>query len=360
MPAWHAVLVHPELAFASGTERMLATARVLREQGARVTLVARGGSRATAAEDAGCELVELELPTQPRRAPFAVARTKAALRELEPDVVHYTDGSLAGLAAAVAAQLDVPYLLELHGRPAEALPWHPERLASAVVPNEALREVAVNHGRLPKDRLRVLPHAPRPVELDDPGPFEREGPPTIGCSGFLDAGFDSGWFLEAARLVDLSGAACRWVILGEGPDERALRREMRQAGLASKMTVAVPTSASVGDTLARLDVHVACRTHGPGWLAASALVQGIPSIFAAVGEAFQLVQDRRTGILAEPGDAQRLADALLELLRNKMVARAMGAAGRELALERVPAQRFEGGTAELHAIALGKAVAQPG
>lgn len=358
MARWHAVLVHPELTFSSGTERLLATARALIEQGARVTIAARSGSREGAAREAGAEIAHVELPTDPRRSPFAAARTRRRLRRLEPDIVHATVEGLAPLLAWIAPGVGVPYLLELHGVVARRVPLHLELFRGALVPSEPQREAAVNHGQVPRALVRVVPHAPAPVPREGPGSFERERQVLVGCSGFLDDAFDAEWLLDAARLLTLRGVKAHFAVLGEGPNELRLRRRIRKGGLCEHVTIAVPTTSAVGDTLADLDVHVSCRVPGPGWLAPAAMVQGVPSVLAAVGEAFQLVEDHVSGVLVEPGDPVRLADELQSLLNNRECARTLGARGRERILAEHPTSRFAQTVAEIHAVALGTAVVQ--
>jgi glycosyltransferase involved in cell wall biosynthesis len=88
------------------------------------------------------------------------------------------------------------------------------------------------------------------------------------------------------------------------------------------------------------------------------MVQGVPSVLTAVGEAFQLVEDRVSGVLIERGDPLRLADELQNLLENEEAARAMGEKGRERVLALYPAHKFTQAVAEVHAVALGTAMAK--
>ena len=243
MPRPHAVLLHPDLRFSSGTERLFATARALSEQGVRVTLVSQPGSRRVAAKHAGVSLRLLELPPDPLAAPFAALRTRAALKAMKADILHFTDETLAALAARVAPAVGAPYLLELHGPIDGRVPIHARWFAGAIVPSGAQREAAVNHGRIPRARVRVLTHSPEPVPAEGPGPFEAEGPPWVGCSGLLDGSHDTEWFLDAARLVVMQGLKCQFAVLGEGPHETRLRRRIRKAVSYTHLTL--PTIYSV-------------------------------------------------------------------------------------------------------------------
>ena len=65
-----------------------------------------------------------------------------------------------------------------------------------------------------------------------------------------------------------------------------------------------------------------------------AMSAGLPVIATRVGGLPDVVQDRLTGILIDPGQPQQLAAAILALVNQADLRLAMGAAGRRLAEER--------------------------
>ena len=60
---------------------------------------------------------------------------------------------------------------------------------------------------------------------------------------------------------------------------------------------------------------------------------GTPVVATAVGGVPEVIQDRVTGLLVPPGDDRALADACLELARDRDWARRLGAQGRRLVEE---------------------------
>jgi spore coat protein SA len=64
---------------------------------------------------------------------------------------------------------------------------------------------------------------------------------------------------------------------------------------------------------------------------AEAMAAGIPVVASRVGGIPELVADGETGLLVEPDDSQSLADALLEVVRDRKRGGAMGTAGRRRA-----------------------------
>jgi glycosyltransferase involved in cell wall biosynthesis len=65
-----------------------------------------------------------------------------------------------------------------------------------------------------------------------------------------------------------------------------------------------------------------------------AMIYGLPVIASRVGGMTEIVDHEVTGLLVEPADPVALAQAICEVLANRHLQRAMGAAGRDRALER--------------------------
>jgi glycosyltransferase involved in cell wall biosynthesis len=70
-----------------------------------------------------------------------------------------------------------------------------------------------------------------------------------------------------------------------------------------------------------------------------AMAAGKPVVATGVGGVPFLVDDRRTGIVVEPGKPEQIARALVTLARHRELRRQMGQAGREEALSRFKADR---------------------
>jgi glycosyltransferase involved in cell wall biosynthesis len=74
---------------------------------------------------------------------------------------------------------------------------------------------------------------------------------------------------------------------------------------------------------------------------------GVPVVATDVTGIPELVEDRRTGTLAPPGDPTALADAIERVLAEPEAARALARAGRERIEERFDLSR---NVEELHAL----------
>jgi glycosyltransferase involved in cell wall biosynthesis len=64
-----------------------------------------------------------------------------------------------------------------------------------------------------------------------------------------------------------------------------------------------------------------------------AMAAGKPVIASAVDGILDLIQDRKTGILVQPGDPAELADKICELIENPSEAKKLGSAGQKYVLD---------------------------
>lgn len=349
----HILFLHARLSFTGGTERLLAAARALKGAGARVTVVAQDGTRRSAFAAAGIVVLTSDLPQDPRLRPFAAWRARRIVADLEPDLIHVTSEELAALAAAIVPTLRQPYVLEVHRPPSGRVPRFLPRLKAVGISAPTLAAAVVNQGEIPRDLLVELPHAPMPPEGVRAMPFGHSGTLRIGTSGRLDDQHGTEVFLAAVERSKGLRRPCHFAILGEGPRELQVRRQIRQRGLADRVTVGAPVTQSATATLAALDLHVSCRLSGtPDWLAHLALALGLPSILTAVGQSFDLVEDGVSGCLIERNDPDALARKLGELVETPLVARTLGNRARERWFAEHPADAFERGLTRLHTSAL--------
>jgi glycosyltransferase involved in cell wall biosynthesis len=64
-----------------------------------------------------------------------------------------------------------------------------------------------------------------------------------------------------------------------------------------------------------------------------AMAAGVPAVVTRCGGIVETVQDKRTGFLVEPNDAQALASVMLKLLEDDFLREKMGRAARQRALQ---------------------------
>ncbi len=136
--------------------------------------------------------------------------------------------------------------------------------------------------------------------------------------------------IQAAGEVVKEFPQARFRIIGEGPDRHALQAQITEAGMHSNFELPGST----------IDVHAGIANATMGVLTSTSegfsnslleyMRAGLPVIATRVGGNSEVVREGETGYLIEAGDHLKLAERILELLRNPQRATAMGAAGRKL------------------------------
>jgi glycosyltransferase involved in cell wall biosynthesis len=120
-------------------------------------------------------------------------------------------------------------------------------------------------------------------------------------------------------------------VLGEGPLAGELERTSRELGVADRVVLAglrTDARAVIGVADA---VLITSHAEGLPLVALETLAAGTPLVATAVRGIRELVEHERSALLAAPGDAQALADALRRVLTEPGLRERLANGGRELA-----------------------------
>jgi glycosyltransferase involved in cell wall biosynthesis len=194
--------------------------------------------------------------------------------------------------------------------------------------SHAIRRELIDEGLGP---VEVLWHGTPVVEACDP----LHEVPTAAFVGRLvpEKGVDV--LIQAFGRILRELPHAQLVIIGDGPERAHLERLIASMNLSGHVTLR--------GHLARADAERAVqgcwvqvapsRWSEPfGVVAIEAQMRGTAVIASRIGGFSETVEDGRTGVLVAPGDADALHDALLQLLRSRERAEALGQAGRERAV----------------------------
>ena len=154
--------------------------------------------------------------------------------------------------------------------------------------------------------------------------------------------------LRAFRRVLDELPEARLEIAGRGPLEHGLKDLARELGLGGAVRFlghVTPIQTAVEQSFA---VVVPSLGEGFGMVALEAMERARPVIAAAIGGLEDLVRDGETGLLVPAGEAEPLAQAMLELASNPGRAAALGREARRRALERFPEDRCTERTEEVY------------
>lgn len=151
--------------------------------------------------------------------------------------------------------------------------------------------------------------------------------------------------LEALSL--LGPDVPRTLIVGRGPRRDEIVSQIGSRGLGDRVELRDwADHHTLGGLLARASIAlIPSREENFSLAVLSCLAVGTPLVTTPVGGTPEVVEDRVTGLLVEPGDAPALARAITELREDADAAAQIGLAGRRLVRSRftwdAAAARFE-------------------
>lgn len=274
--------------------------------------------------------------------PSAAILTQVA-REKNIDHVHVHSCGRAALIAALAFRMGGPrYSLTLHGPlqdygPGQRYKWR--HAAFATVITEKLRAEIESDlaGDLP-ERIEIQPMGVNTDRLSRTEPWRPPQPDrpirVVSCARLnIVKGHQD--LLEAVRRLRAAGHDVRLTIAGEDDAggtgfRRVLEARIAELGLASAVTLLGAVSeAEVHRQLLAAHLFVLASWHEPlGVALMEAMACEVPTIGTAGGGVAELITDGVDGLLVEPKSPGALADAILRLGGDAVLARRLGTAGR--------------------------------
>lgn len=273
--------------------------------------------------------------TAAQRAAYLAAFRTAIVQEVTahpPDLVHVHHG---WVIAPVVAELQLPYLISLHGteylgffRYPWYQPWALRGLRGAwlvLAHTEADREAALLAYGLEPERVVVLPggvdtavFCPQPVDkaavLGEYG-IAATDRPVILYGGKLTAikGVDS--LLQAAQQYEASKADPLTLIAGDGDLRTELEQQARAGGLQAVHFLGHQSREQMIRLFNLADVvALPSRTESFPLVAMEAVACGTPLVASAVGGLLEIVR-APWGRLVPPDDPSALAAALLTMIQ---------------------------------------------
>jgi glycosyltransferase involved in cell wall biosynthesis len=206
------------------------------------------------------------------------------------------------------------------------------RLAHGIVANcDAMRQHLLDHYRVPESKIRVC-HNGLDTAVFHPGPRRRraeleQASLVIGVVSVLRTEKNLPLLLEAFGAVRNATPGLRLLIVGGGPEETGLRRLSERLGIAGQC-VFQPTTNDVAAWLHAIDIFVLpSRSEALSNAIMEAMGCGCCVVASRVGGNPELVEEEKTGLLFESGDADALAEKLRLLIQQPQRRAEMAAAG---------------------------------
>lgn len=270
-----------------------------------------------------------------RRSPFSLVHSfwagnsglsavLAAWRLGLPSLVHVAGGELVALR-------DIRFggRQSMLGRVRERCVLRAASVVSAASAPvlEQIAALGVRAHRVPLgvDLARWPPRPPRPRRADEP--------PRLIHVASLNAVKDQGMLLRALRALRERGIDASLDISGEDTRGGAVQLQARQLGLAECVRFhGFQTQAQLRPLMESAHVHVVSSRHEAGPLVLlEAAVAGIPTAGTAVGHLVEWSPEAARAV--PPGDADALATALEELIRDEPLRMRVAAEAQRRALK---------------------------
>jgi glycosyltransferase involved in cell wall biosynthesis len=187
--------------------------------------------------------------------------------------------------------------------------------------------------RFPRARIVRVYNGMRFDNAPAPSPAS---PPRLVAVGRLVEKKGYPVLIEACSLLKRDAVDFRCEIIGDGPLEPDLRRQIASLGLDAEVELAGPrTQPEIRRSLSAASVFVLpCIEEKSGGMdilptvITEAMAAGLPVVSTRLAGIPEMVVDGKTGFLVSPGDPRAVASAVRTLLANPGEARATGAAGR--------------------------------
>jgi glycosyltransferase involved in cell wall biosynthesis len=349
-----------------GAEKLLRlTVPALRDRGYDMSVAALKGTEAEKAvfERAGvpCRTLGAESRFDPR----PLLRLHRILRRERIDVLH-AHCFLANVAGRLAGRLaGTPVVISAHhdtdvwmGPVARLVERQTARLGTRVAAcSEAVRLYAIERQGLEAAKVVTLRNAtlppPPPSAADRAAARAALGftaeERVIGTLGRLDEpkkGLRT--FLAAAARISVAEPRARFVLVGDGPARAELERRAGSLGIRERVRFH-GEEPSPERLLPGLDILAQPSLwEGFGLSVVEAMASGVPVVASRVGGIPEAARDDREAVLVPPGDATRLAESIVALLRDPQRAARLGAAGRARVLEEFSLDRLVDETAALY------------
>jgi glycosyltransferase involved in cell wall biosynthesis len=160
------------------------------------------------------------------------------------------------------------------------------------------------------------------------GSFQKDG---VGFGEGLEPKLVKGPDVLVSALERLRAAAPELHVLLTGPARGYVRHELERLGIPYRHVLA-RTRAELGRAYHALDVYlVTSRQEGGPKAVLEAMATGVPLVTTRVGQAQELVEHGRNGLLADVEDVDALAGHAARVLGDAALAASLREAGRATA-----------------------------
>jgi glycosyltransferase involved in cell wall biosynthesis len=282
------------------------------------------------------------------------------------DIVHerLAPMSLGGVLAA--RKLDVPLVIEVNAQILEEqattgslgliyrvlvnliLNYTFHYATAIITVSRELGEWVIGQHKLSRDKVYVLPNAADAemfnvtfdkARLKEKYPFTADSSVVITFVGNLKPWHGLNVLINAFARVLISVPKAKLIIVGDG-NQRVEAEELCRDKCIEHAVVftGFVAHAAVPEILAISDIAVAPllpdRIRTGAMKIFEYMAAGVAIVASRLGQTCEVLEDGKLGVLVEPGNAQELAEAIVDLACDPAKRRSLGSQAREVALQK--------------------------
>jgi glycosyltransferase involved in cell wall biosynthesis len=290
------------------------------------------------------------------KAYFAIRRL---ITKIDPDIIHLNSSkiSILGSLAALGKKCKVVYTAHgwvfneaLTKKEKNQYIWAEKLTASfkdmIITVSEYDRQTALNYRIAPAKKLTVIHNGIPDFPLlqktlaqneirqicGEAHLFEKYDF-TIGSIGYLykNKGFD--FLINAVNLLKKDGYNPLLILIGDGPEKEELINWLDQLELKDHVRILGEVK-NASRLLSAFDYYVCSSLkEGLSYTIIEAMTAALPIVATNVGGNRELIEDKKDGLIVEPGDANALKKGITYLYSDPDFALKMGASAHKKALD---------------------------
>jgi glycosyltransferase involved in cell wall biosynthesis len=292
----------------------------------------------------------------------AAWKLSTIIRQWTPQIVHAHDPhavSMAALALSFAAPSPRPKTIasrrvDFHLQSHAFSQWKYRQMDGFIAASEAIRAILIHDGiaaakiEVVHDGIDVNTVAHRPMVDLHAEYWLPHGVPVIVNVGALVGHKGQKHLIDAMPLVLREVPEAHLVIFGEGDLRAALEKQIKHLNLG-KRALLPGFREDVLSLMKSADLFVMSSvTEGLGSAVLDAMAMGHAVVGTTAGGIPEAVVPGETGLLVEPGDHKALAQAIVTLLKDSVLRKQYGEAGRARVAEHFGVDRLVEGTLEVY------------
>ena len=319
----------PHLNIGGITTYVYTLSKYLIRNNIEVAVASRGGSWENRFREIGIKTFKISTDTKSElsyKVILSVIQLRKIKREFDFDIIHSHTRLTQVIAQIFSDFYKTPHIANFHG----FYKNNKRRIGRKIFKAQGIRAIAItpevkddliNVFGADKDRVKVILSAIDIEELSkESPPIHIKGMPKIGTSGRLSSvkGFE--YLIKSMPVVLDRYPESHLYILGEGKEERNLRKLSETLGIKDK--VRLLKKIPLASFLKSIDIFCLPSLEEPlGLSVLEAQYFGIPCVVSNTGGLRLLVKNEKTGLLVPPADSKSIADALIRIESDKNLKR---------------------------------------